>query len=169
MTSLACIVLALFAATDVTVGYMTSFDQPFDFICPKGQVLSYIASEDNNFYNDRQWDFGCRQVGSSTFNCAKSGYVNDFDLLLAYMCPEGAVVTGIESYHENFYEDRRFKFQCCELDASEFNECYMTEFTNKYDQKFAYTVPAGYVIRGAHSAHKDGVEDRMWKLYICKL
>lgn len=95
--------------------------------------------------------------------------MNEFDLLLAYTCPEGSVVTGIESYHNNFYEDRRFKFQCCELDEAEFNECYMSEFTNKYDEKFAYTVPAGYVIRGAYSAHKDVVEDRMWKLYLCKL
>ncbi|XP_059171747.1 dermatopontin-like isoform X2 [Physella acuta] len=145
MTPLFCIV-ALLAASDMAVAYMTSYDQPFDFLCPKGQVLSYLASQHSNYYNDRVWDFACGSVPTSMLNCSKSGYVNEMDQILAFMCPAYAVVTGLESYHENFYEDRRFKFQCCELDMVELNECYMTDFTNKYDETFAYTVPAGYVV-----------------------
>ncbi|XP_059174005.1 dermatopontin-like [Physella acuta] len=167
MNSLRCVLLSLLAVLGAEAAYLTNYDQPFDFICPSGQALSYIASEDNNFFNDRVWEFRCRKVGA-TRNCAKSGYVNEFDLLLAYVCPDDYIVTGVESYSENFFEDRRFKFQCCQLEA-EFRECSVTDFLNKFDEKFAYTVPAGYVIRGAFSAHNDVYEDRMWKLNICKV
>ena len=42
-------------------------------------------------------------------------YVNDWDEVIAFQCPQNGYITGIDSYHDNGHEDRRFKFRCCEL------------------------------------------------------
>ena len=42
-----------------------------------------------------------------------SDNVNDFDQLLEFQCPNEGFITGINSFHNNDKEDRRFKFKCC--------------------------------------------------------
>lgn len=41
-------------------------------------------------------------------------YVNDFDKPVVFQCPNGGVMDGVHSYHDNGAEDRRFRFYCCE-------------------------------------------------------
>lgn len=41
-------------------------------------------------------------------------YVNAMDSPIVFQCGSG-VIHGIESYHQDTYEDRRFKFKCCNL------------------------------------------------------
>ena len=41
-------------------------------------------------------------------------YVNNWDEVIAFQCPQNGYITGIDSYHDNGPEDRRFKFRCCE-------------------------------------------------------
>ena len=43
------------------------------------------------------------------------GDVNVWDAPVHYECPGDGFVTGMGSYHDNDKEDRRFKFQCCEV------------------------------------------------------
>lgn len=42
-----------------------------------------------------------------------SGYVNNFDALVLYTCPTGGYLNGVFSVHDNYTEDRRYKFRCC--------------------------------------------------------
>ncbi|XP_059174008.1 dermatopontin-like [Physella acuta] len=168
MNSLLSLLLSLLAVFGAEAAYMTSFDQQFDFICPRGEALSYIGSENSNVFQDRVWEFRCRNAQVSR-TCFKSDYVNEFDQLLAYMCPDSYVLTGVESYNDNAFSDRRFKFQCCKPHNARLNNCTLTEALNKYDANFEYTVPAGRVIRGIFSAHSDWFEDRVWKLYTCRI
>ena len=48
-------------------------------------------------------------------NCKYSDYVNDFDQKFKFQCPGKKVLVGTESYHSNKQEDRRFRFECCDL------------------------------------------------------
>ena len=44
-----------------------------------------------------------------------SDFVNDWDQPVTYQCPNDGFLTGIKSVHNNQFEDRRFKYQCCEV------------------------------------------------------
>jgi len=53
------------------------------------------------------------------FTCVIEGsfdsgeYVNDYDELLHYECPDNGYVSGVHSIHNNDAEDRIWNFQCC--------------------------------------------------------
>ena len=51
---------------------------------------------------------------SLQFKIHLSGYVNNFDQLVEYQCPNEGIPTGVDSVHSNRNEDRRFKFRCCQ-------------------------------------------------------
>jgi len=51
----------------------------------------------------------------TTKNCYSSGYVNHFDYPINFRCPGNKVMVRAESYHTNGTEDRRWKFECCDL------------------------------------------------------
>eukprot|EP00091_Calanus_sinicus_P010859 TRINITY_DN2490_c0_g1_i6.p1 TRINITY_DN2490_c0_g1~~TRINITY_DN2490_c0_g1_i6.p1 ORF type:complete len:208 (-),score=45.89 TRINITY_DN2490_c0_g1_i6:77-610(-) len=48
-------------------------------------------------------------------NCQSTNWVNNFDQHLNYKCPGNKVLVRAESYHTNGTEDRRWKFECCDL------------------------------------------------------
>ena len=48
-------------------------------------------------------------------------YVNDWDEVIAFQCSHNGYITGIDSYHDNHVEDRRFKFRCCETTGELFS------------------------------------------------
>ena len=45
--------------------------------------------------------------------CSSTGYVNEWDLPMNFMCPANQYIAGVESDHDNGREDRRWKFTCC--------------------------------------------------------
>ncbi|XP_059143416.1 dermatopontin-like [Physella acuta] len=155
-------------ASSVSGMFINDWDKSFDFKCPAGQAVSYIASEHNNFYEDRRWEFACRDVGA-TEQCVDSGYVNEFDLPVAFTCPGTSVLTGVSSYNDNHYEDRRFRFQCCSVPRGAPGDCHVTAELNKFDEKLTLQVPEGQVIRSVLSNHDNHYEDRVWKFELCKL
>ncbi|KAH9492205.1 Inter-alpha-trypsin inhibitor heavy chain H3 [Bulinus truncatus] len=85
-------------------GYVNDWDQPFNFSCPDGQILSYISSVHSNKKEDRRWEFLCRTAGR-TSSCTDSGYVNKFDEPVVFTCPGDRVMTGVHGYHSDRYED----------------------------------------------------------------
>lgn len=54
-----------------------------------------------------------RKKATKTFAFV-ADYVNAMDSPIVFQCGSG-VIHGIESYHQDTYEDRRFKFKCCNL------------------------------------------------------
>ena len=98
-----------------------------------------------------------------------SGYVNTFDNPLVFKCPGNQVITGVNSYHSNKYEDRRFGFQCCNVLGRQPRDCYITGNVNDWDGKLTLAVPEGKVIKGAYSNHDNRREDRRWQFEICTL
>eukprot|EP00754_Rhynchopus_humris_P021685 Rhum_TRINITY_DN14754_c0_g1::Rhum_TRINITY_DN14754_c0_g1_i1::g.113137::m.113137 len=56
---------------------------------------------------------GCR-LASFGF----SGWANDYDDLVNFKCRQGSVISGVYSTHDNYHEDRKFKFECSTLVCS---------------------------------------------------
>ena len=83
--------------------------------CPQNSVVTRIVSEHSNWKEDRKWQFTCSEFsGLKTKSCDKwtdywNGWKQDFN----YDCDNDYVMTGIDSYHDNSHEDRKFKFKCC--------------------------------------------------------
>ncbi|XP_059141121.1 dermatopontin-like [Physella acuta] len=151
-----------------TENFINDYDASFDFSCPSGEVLSYIYSEHNNYYEDRRFAFSCRKE-IATSDCTFSGYVNSFDNPVNFVCPTGKVIVGIQSYNDNYYEDRRFNFQCCRVPNKKLCNCKMTNDANTWDGPMTLRVGDGQAIRGAQSHHDNYYEDRIWQFSLCEL
>ncbi|XP_012938768.1 hemagglutinin/amebocyte aggregation factor [Aplysia californica] len=154
--------------------YDTDYDQAFTFTCGKGEYIQSIESVHSNHYEDRVFKFGCKSL-KDTFpeqtisTCEWSPYENSFDHLLEYQCTGNRIISGISSYHDNHYEDRRFKFYCCHPGNPAAYDCAYTAFVNAYDALLSYRVPDNFFIRGITSTHDNSKEDRIFKFDICKL
>ncbi|XP_043120114.1 hemagglutinin/amebocyte aggregation factor-like [Puntigrus tetrazona] len=147
-------------------GWENSFDGPLDFSCPAGHSISSVTSENSNYHEDRRWEFGCQATFGQSGECYWTNYVNDFDQPLLFECPAGFVMAGTSSYHNNNYEDRRWRFYCCKSPCVTTN-CDWTSYVNAFDEFFTWTVPSRNVLVGAQSYHQNHEEDRRWRYKVC--
>ena len=95
------------------------YDKPFNFSCPDYEHLSGILDSTwSGYHKDRKFTFEC-QKGFVTTECKwsnkKGSYVNNWDGDLKYECPYDSLITGLESQHKDWYEDRRWNFKCCKV------------------------------------------------------
>ncbi|XP_078323804.1 hemagglutinin/amebocyte aggregation factor-like isoform X2 [Crassostrea virginica] len=94
--------------------YVNDFDQPLVFQCPHGGVLDGVSSYHDNHREDRRFKFYCcEKPGMCLYNCYYSGFVNRYDADLDYTVPDGHVMRGWTSVHDNHHEDRIFDFDVC--------------------------------------------------------
>ena len=63
-----------------------------------------------------------------------SDYINEFDQPLTFQCPNDGFITGTESVHDNRKEDRRFKFQCCEIQGGHTAKPMLLGLSNNNDK-----------------------------------
>uniref|UniRef100_K1R0B1 Hemagglutinin/amebocyte aggregation factor n=1 Tax=Magallana gigas TaxID=29159 RepID=K1R0B1_MAGGI len=85
--------------------YVNDFDQPVIFQCPHGGVLNGVSSYHDNHREDRRFRFYCcESPGNCLFNCYYSGLVNQYDGDLDYRVPDGHVMRGWTSVHDNHHE-----------------------------------------------------------------
>ncbi|XP_063058125.1 millepora cytotoxin-1-like [Engraulis encrasicolus] len=94
-------------------GYVNSFDRPFEYICPSNRVISGMGGYHSNSYEDRRWQYWCCGGSLRVGSCYWTSYVNYFDEYFNFYVPYGSYITGVSSYHDNGYEDRRFRFRIC--------------------------------------------------------
>ncbi|KAK9975740.1 hypothetical protein ABG768_020976 [Culter alburnus] len=149
-------------------GWSNSYDEPLNFKCPPGQSISSITSTHNNFYEDRLWDFGCKETFIQSTDCFLSHYVNNFDQDFTFECPLHYVITGMNSFHNNFFEDRRWQFYCCKSKCEVSSNCQWTSYVNWFDETFHWNVPDNHVLVGAGSYHHNVHEDRRWRYKYCE-
>jgi len=150
----------------VETRWKSNWDKQFDFSCPSGQHISRIKSIHSNKKEDRRWDFECRS-GFVTPTCQKSGYVNNYDNIMNFECPDRGIVTGFESKHDNKKEDRIWKINCCNPQGKT-GDCRWTSYINDMDGPMDFSVPNGEAIVGLYSQHSNHKEDRTFKLKICQ-
>jgi len=166
------ILLSIFTPNRGDVIWANDYDGKLYFECPEGSAITHLTSIHNNNYEDRMWAFECQAVKEEAefTACAWTGYVNNFDEPFIYECTEGAgLITGMESIHDNHYEDRRWSYKCCYTAETCYHDCHFTPFINAMDGPMDYKVQDGYWISGFESEHDNHFEDRQWRLQLCKI
>ncbi|NP_001106323.1 uncharacterized protein LOC100127280 precursor [Xenopus laevis] len=148
--------------------WINDYDKPFSFQCPDQQSIGFIISKHNNRREDRVWNFTCQYTLYQPHFCNWTDYINDFDQELNFTCPLGSVVSGIQSYHDNKKEDRRWKFLCCQGEVAVAQNCTWGDYVNDFDECLTWKSPPNHHLVGAFSYHDNGKEDRRWKYYSCE-
>ena len=162
------IAVALFIFANVIgINAGTSFDASWTQTCPAGQSIDRISSQHSNHHEDRTWSFYCKSSSKISSSCHWSGYVNSFDQQILFQCASG-VITGVQSYHSNHHEDRRFNFKCCNTKNNLPSHCSWTDFANDWDGAMDYYVKYDHFLVGAYSVHSNSREDRRWKFLVCQ-
>ena len=114
--------------------YLNNFDKPVKKDCNKGEGIYKIQSEFHGYYKDRRWNFECRKVvqNNAKVTCTQTqSYMNEFNGPIVFSCGDNEYIAGVESYHENSKEDRRWKFTCCSAFNHKISDCRLSEDANK--------------------------------------
>ncbi|XP_076462853.1 hemagglutinin/amebocyte aggregation factor-like [Babylonia areolata] len=96
--------------------YVNTFDEAQAYQCPGEGYLAGMGSYHHNSYEDRRFRFYCcTEPNTIVHNCTYSGWTNSFDAAVYYLVPDGKILRGMVSYHDNSKEDRRFQFEVCDM------------------------------------------------------
>ena len=167
--SLAMLGLVIAIAGGFTSAYDNDWGMPVLVACHNGQVIRTVHSIHDNGREDRIWKFTCGAAPSDATptDCLWTDYVNGWNEPIDFMCPADHVIAGIQSYHDNGPEDRRYKFKCCKQDGYMTYSCYLTAYLNNWDEPLTYNVQPGKVLTGWASKHDNGKQDRQHKMAVC--
>jgi len=94
------------------------------------------------------------------------------DGVLNYKCGGNYGITGLQSYHWNSKEDRRFNIKCCDVSNNgdyAISTVYQTGYVNEYDGKINFKCGYMEVLVGLYSHHDNHKEDRRFKLYCGRI
>jgi len=92
------------------------------------------------------------------------GNINGWDGHMNWHTNGHTYVSGLQSWHNNGYEDRIFKPLVTNIGSTQHGR-HITGFVNNMDGTFAYTCPTNKAIVGFYSYHNNGNEDRRWRFY----
>ncbi|XP_056015794.1 hemagglutinin/amebocyte aggregation factor-like [Ostrea edulis] len=99
-------------------GYVNGYDHAVHYQCPGAGYINGMASVHHNGAEDRRHRFRCCGPRRSNYhykNCRWTGWLNHYDHPVVYFVPRGYVLRGVNSIHNNRFEDRRFQFEVCRL------------------------------------------------------
>eukprot|EP01084_Bolivina_argentea_P083134 150528_1 len=102
---------------DVILPY-TDYDAAWYRGCAVNSAITRAKSDHDLDREDRQWQFRCTPLPDNYLltECKWSvSYLNNWDGILNYNCPNNGLIRNIYSYHDNSRGDRRFKFECCRV------------------------------------------------------
>jgi len=156
-----------FVITYSLSNWENSWDNALEFDAGVDGMITGLYSVHDNEKEDRRWKF---MYGSASgVDCIEqswTGWKNSWDGILSYTCPSNQVLHGIESYHDNELEDRRWKFQCCRVSSGvSVQRKGWTGYLNDWDRHLNYRCPASdQAIIGVSSDHDNRREDRRWKV-----
>nr|ABO26644.1 dermatopontin [Haliotis discus discus] len=96
-----------------------------------------------------------------------SSYINKFDKPFLFLCPLGESIASWESYHSNYYEDRRYRFTCQQ--TPQLFNCQWHNKVNNFKAPISFQCQHDAVITGVSSYHRNRPEDREFKFLCCSL
>jgi len=172
MMHLLFLLLSVFISTLTKCYWINGWDAGLAFHCPirdnKHGAIKRIESYHSNHHEDRRWHFECSYDVQRAGHCHWTGWLNGWDAELRYNCPNNGYIAGLNSYHDNHREDRRWRVLCC-VAIPGLEDCKWTGYINGWDAHMNYNVPSGRVINGLYSHHSNHREDRIWRVYECRL
>jgi len=95
--------------------WVNSYDKKMDFKCSPNSAMIGIKSVHHNWYEDRRFIFRCCDLsnrGQFTIRPYLTDYVNSMNEAMDETCPQDEVLVGLNSWHHDYYEDRKFRFYC---------------------------------------------------------
>ncbi|XP_020626633.1 hemagglutinin/amebocyte aggregation factor-like [Orbicella faveolata] len=96
--------------------YEHDFDQPLRFTCPHNGVITGVTSEYSGTHRDRRFGFRCcHRDGYKAHTCLSTRYENVWDGDLDYTVEHDRYLVGVNSYHVDYYQDRRWSFHYCQV------------------------------------------------------
>ena len=138
-----------------TARWQNEMDHPLLVSCGRKQALQRVRSYHSNDHEDRRWQWDCRAVAKLDWSyCYWTGYQNTWDQPFVFECPHNRVLTGVNSYHHNKHEDRRWRFRCCEAPRHFKENCDWTGYINNWDTNIDFNlIGTQRVFVGAFSYH----------------
>ena len=96
-------------------------------------------------------------------------YDNNYDGVLNKTCPSGNGFFRVQSIHNNYYEDRRWSWECRPFGETPIEKpnCLTSEYVNSYDGPMNFQCEENEYLAGVYSVHKNYYEDRIWKFTCC--
>jgi len=144
-------------------GYLNNMDRPINWAANGHTFISGLRSFHNNHYEDRQFSPLLTNVRSTQARKHWSGWVNNMDAYFAYSCPTNYVMSGFISYHNNHYEDRRWRFQCAHFHGLGVRNGGWPGWQTSWDRPFALGCGHRPAV-GFSSYHHNHYEDRRWRI-----
>jgi len=93
-------------------GNANGWDSVMNFKCPNNGVITGALSVHHNHHEDRIWRYRCCD-SEGVFECKHRGDINDWDAPMHWTVPDGYVLSGLYSHHDNGREDRRWNPYIC--------------------------------------------------------
>ena len=132
--------------------YQNAFGKRLDVSCTGLQGMYKVLSVHSNSEADRSWAWECRDViNSGITGCSETGYVNELELPMTFLCPANMYIAGVQSYHKS--GDRRWKFTCCAIANRLTVSCRQSGYVNEWDGPMNFQADQGEVITGVYSYH----------------
>lgn len=109
-------------------GWLNNWDQPIRYTCPNNGKVIGLHSYHHNHHEDRRWEIACCEVPKDrrpTY-CKWTGWQNPWDGVLNYKVPNGWILSGMHSIHDNGREDRLYEFYICQIPRCEITHAYIS-------------------------------------------
>ena len=143
-----------------TFEWQNGWDGSLNVQCSDKQGFYRVRSQHSNYYEDRLWQWDCHTVAEKSFSgeCYWTGWLNGWDQPVYAQCEPNYILAGVNSYHVNWAEDRRWKIRCCQAENHFTRNCEVSNYLNWYDGWMDYSVSAPKVFTGIFSAHMNSPE-----------
>jgi hypothetical protein len=143
--------------------WINQYDQAFDYQTHGGSYISGIYSIHNNHYEDRVFNPYITTIRTSMYGKVLSHWVNHMDGTFHYTCPRNKALVGMNSYHSNRHEDRRWRFYCASFRGVGIRHGgwpgnWQTHMDNGWSLQCGRSPLVGLA-----SYHSNRREDRVWK------
>ena len=137
------------------IQYQNQYDQRLLAYCHGGAGMYQVQSVYSDGARDRVWSWQCKNLKMNAYNsqCANTDYVNNFDEPMYFMCGSDQYIAGVDSYHNNWREDRRWRFTCCSVRDLKIYSCRLTGYVNDFNQPLNFQAYPDEVITGVYGYH----------------
>jgi len=143
--------------------------------CKPGEKLSLFSSKFTRYNLDRVWALDCAKIEpefivENDLDWITQTEYNNWDGPLMWNgIAQNAFMVGMQSYHDNNREDRRFHIMWTKSKYWDLVECTDHKQLNTWREDINYQLYGNQVIAALSSYHENDYEDRIWYITICKL
>lgn len=101
-------------------GYVNGWDGNLHHVCENKGVVTGLKGYHDNHHEDRRYAIECGNYYDNDWidYCIWTDYINGLDGLMDYSVSAGWSLVGLNSYHKNREEDRRWRLNLCKVKQS---------------------------------------------------